>query len=207
MEINFEPIIKAFGIKKKAFVHTLNEADPIISYTESMVKGRNFWQVSPNELRFIYAITKVLKPMVVVETGVGPGTSSYAFLTAMKDYGGSLYSFDLGVNYGEESKPEEVGFVVPVDLRSNWTLTLGDSKKTLPEKLGEIGKVDFFFHDSEHTYNHVMFELTTVQNHLSDDFVILADNCNWTEAVADFADERQLEHDNIVDDLCAVYRF
>ncbi len=206
MEINFEPVIKAFRLKKRTFVRLLQEADSVVSYTESKLNGRSFWQVSPDELRFIYAITRILKPRIVVETGVGPGTTSYAFLSAMNDYGGKLYSFDLGVKYGEESDPEEVGFVVPDDLRSNWTLTLGDSKETLPEKIGSIGDVDFFFHDSEHTYKHVMFELTTMQEHLSEEFLILADNCNWTDAVADFADERELEHENIVDDLCAVYR-
>lgn len=205
MEINFEPVIRHFGIKKKEFTRYLLEAESIVEFTREKVQGRNFWQVSEDELKFIYAIAKATSPRTVVETGVGPGTTSYAFLSALRESGGKLFSFDLGVKYGEENETEEVGFVVPEDLRSNWTLTMGDSKKTLEPKLAEIGKVDMFFHDSEHTYKHVTFELDTISRYLSESFLILADNCNWTKAVEDFADEKDLEHFEIVDDLCAVY--
>ena len=97
MVINYRPVIKALGIEEGAFTRAVSEADSILKYTESKISGRNFWQVSPDELRFIYSISVNLKARNVVETGVGPGTTSYAFLTALKQTGGKLTSFDLGV--------------------------------------------------------------------------------------------------------------
>ena len=113
MVINYRPVIKALGIEEGAFTRAASDADSILKYTESKISGRNFWQVSPDELRFIYSISVNLKARNVVETGVGPGTTSYAFLTALKQTGGKLTSFDLGVKYGEAERGEPVGFVVP----------------------------------------------------------------------------------------------
>ena len=205
MVINYRPVIKALGIEEGAFTRAVSEADSILKYTESKISGRNFWQVSPDELRFIYSISVNLKARNVVETGVGPGTTSYAFLTALKQTGGKLTSFDLGVKYGDAEKGEPVGFVVPEDLKHNWRLITGDSKKTLPSEIVGLGPIDIFMHDSEHTYEHVTFELNTVSRHLSSKFLILVDNYDWTQAPVDFSKEKNLKLTPIADDLCAIY--
>ncbi len=205
MAINYKPVIKALGIEESAFAEAVSDAEPILKYTESKISGRNFWQVSPDELRFIYSISVNLNARHVVETGVGPGTTSYAFLKALKQTGGKLTSFDLGVRYGDSEKPEPVGFVVPEELKNDWKLIIGDTKKTLPSEIVRLGPIDIFMHDSEHTYNHVTFELSTVYTHLSSKFLILVDNYDWTKAPDDFAKEKNLKLTPIADDLCAIY--
>lgn len=181
------------------------EAQPVIDYIESKIGGKNYWQVSYDELRSMYAAIRIKKPSVMVETGVGPGTTSTAILTAMGKYGGKLYSFDLGERFGEDEEIP-VGHVVPVELKKNWNLFLGDSKKTLPEQIGKIGPIDIFFHDSDHTYEHVMFELETFISHASHDFLIIIDNFNWSDAPDDFCEKHGLELYHVEDDMCFIFK-
>lgn len=205
MESFWHDLLEHFQIDPDAMEGVKAEADNAVREISSRVGQRNFWQVSQDELRFIYTVSSLLRPEIVVETGVGPGTTSSAFLQAIRNHGGRLYSFDLGVGYGEEKEKMPVGFTVPDELRSNWALTLGDSKKTLPDKLREIGKVNIFFHDSEHTYEHVTFELNTVKPYLTGKWLIIIDNYDWTEAPGDFADKNGLTLLKVVDDLCFIH--
>ncbi|MGC8514850.1 MAG: class I SAM-dependent methyltransferase [Thermoplasmata archaeon] len=206
METNYKPVIRAVGISDVDYEAAISDAREINSYISSKIGGRQFWQVSADELTFIYSITRTLEPRNVVETGVGPGTTSFAFLSALEKTGGKLHSFDLGMKYGEEEKGEPVGFVVPENMRRRWDLTLGNSKFTLPKGLTRIGSVDLFFHDSEHTKEHVLFELESVLPYLSDRSLILVDNYDWTEAPNLFASRTKMTLTHVVDDLCAIYK-
>ena len=206
MEINYKPVIRALGINDVDYEAATKQSREINSYVSSKIGGRQFWQVSAEELTFIYSITRTLEPKNVVETGVGPGTTSYAFLSALEKTGGKLHSFDLGKKYGEEETEEPVGFVVPENMRGRWKITFGDSKLTLGKGLARIGSVDLFFHDSEHTKEHVTFELESVLPYLSWRSLILVDNYDWTEAPNLFASKTKMILTHVVDDLCAIYR-
>jgi cephalosporin hydroxylase len=206
METNYKPVLRTLGISDADYAVATKEAREINSYISSKIGGRQFWQVSADELTFIYSITRTLQPRNVVETGVGPGTTSFAFLSALEKTGGLLHSFDLGMKYGEEEKGEPVGFIVPETMHRRWDLTLGNSKLTLPKELARIGSVDLFLHDSEHTKEHVIFELEAVFPYLSSRSLILVDNYDWTEAPNMFASKTKMTLTHIVDDLCAIYR-
>ena len=149
------------GTTEEEFRKTMAEAQGIADYVDSRIGNKDFWQVSYEELKFLYAAVRHMNAKVVSETGVGPGTTSTAILTALKHTGGKLVSFDLGRKYGSEDETEAVGLVVPEDFRSRWTLILGDSMKTMEKGLEENGPVDVSFHDSDPTYDHVLFELET----------------------------------------------
>jgi hypothetical protein len=114
----------------------------------------------------LYAIIRFARPEVVVETGVHRGVSSLFILQAMIENGrGKLYSIDLphaqyksDSGMGTESVLSEskIGICVPENLRSRWTLILGDSRKELPALLANHNEIDIFLHDSQHTYDHMM---------------------------------------------------
>ncbi|MGC8505943.1 MAG: class I SAM-dependent methyltransferase [Thermoplasmata archaeon] len=194
-----------FGIDPSIYIEVKDSFSPVKSHVEKMVSGKDYWQVSPDELNYIFSATKLLRPEKVVETGVGPGTTSYAFLSAMSDFDGKLYSFDLGIRYGE-SDHMPVGFVVPQEMRSAWTLTIGDSMVTLLPVLRKISPIDIFFHDSDHTYNHVMFEMTSADRSLKKRGLIVVDNYDWSRAPEDFAKEYGYKLVPIVDDLAFLYK-
>lgn len=202
----YDDLLLNFRIDESEYEHWINEAGKVLSYVNSKLGNRNFWQVSESELSFIYAITSAIRPRVVAETGVGPGTTSYAFLSALMKHGGELVSFDLGQPYGDEKAHEPVGFVVPESLKNSWHLIVGDTESTLPENIARYGKPDIFMHDSDHTYSHVTFELETVFREMNPNFLIIVDNYDWTNAAKDFAEKNGLVLSKVADDMCCIYR-
>jgi predicted O-methyltransferase YrrM len=145
----------------------------------------------------IYLIVRKFKPRFMVETGVANGISTYFILKAMDDNGfGRLISIDLpnynkkgyitsegtcdGVYIPKEYKP---GWVVPASLTKRWSLLLGKSKEKLPTI---NGKIDAFYHDSEHSYDNMMFEFEWAYSHLKVGGILLADDTNRNSAFTDF---------------------
>ena len=110
----------------------------------------------------LYALVRLLRPQAVVETGVGSGVSSTYFLRAMEKNGqGRLYSIDLPLPDDRLLPPgKETGWLVPPSLAGRWELVLGDARGELPALLERLGEVDFFFHDSDHSYEHMVWEYT-----------------------------------------------
>lgn len=156
---------------------------------------------SRNESFYIplYATTRLLKPKTVVETGIHRGVSSLFILQALEDNeDGNLHSIDLPhAEYKINEKKVEkstlpitkVGICVTPKLQKRWTKILGDSKKELPNLLQKLKNVDLFLHDSNHSYEHMMFEFRTVWPHLSTGGILFADDINWNNALSDFSKE------------------
>lgn len=136
-------------------------------------------------------------PEVVVETGVKYGRSSSFILQALEDNGkGKLYSIDLPnvkyVSKGEVHSDElesglSTGFLVPERLRKNWDLRLGDARLELPSLLNSVGLIDFFYHDSIHTYEHMSFEMNLAWAHLRKGGLLIVDDPDWNDALKDFS--------------------
>ncbi len=198
-------IYNFLGTKKEAFEKAMEEASVIVDYVDTKIGGKEYWQVSYDELQIIYACVKLKRPKLVAETGVGPGTTTTAILSAMRGTDGMLISFDLGIKYGEEEEALPVGWVIPENLKSGWKLVIGDSRKTLENALKSYGKINIFFHDSQHEYNHVMFELETARKYAESKPLFIVDNYDWTKAPADFAREHGYKLLNAADDLCLIF--
>lgn len=156
----------------------------------------------------LYLITRALKPEVVVETGVASGRSSSAILLALeKNNLGKLYSIDLPQHYSSaapetytthEGNTELKGFVpegrapgwlVPDHLRQRWQLILGDSKVELPKLLSHLDKVDIFYHDSDHSYESMMFEFKQTWPLIPPGGFLLSDDIGWNKSWSDFVSE------------------
>jgi len=157
----------------------------------------------------LYALVRCRKPEVVVETGVGPGASSAFILKALRDSGaGHLYSIDLPGNdalvYPQIGRAYDIhvpdgfdtGWLVRPDLRSRWTLLIGDTNEKLPLLLERVGRVDIFLHDSLHTDAHVNFELSTVLPHMKNTGLLLADDVHsgWSTEFVRFCARNDLPY-------------
>jgi len=148
--------------------------------------GSSFSYALSESKRFIlYAVVKHYDPEIVVETGVGPGASTTVILSALGK--GVLYSIDVR-KVLENGKP--VGFLVPEGLRNKWKLYIGKSSDVLPRLLNQLGVIDIFLHDSEHTFDNVMFELNIAWDHLKNGGLLFIDNLDFTEAPYYFSREK-----------------
>jgi len=141
---------------------------------------------------FLYVIVRVFKPELVVETGVAAGISSTFILQALQDNNkGRLYSIDFPnyslIHASHIPEGEEPGFAIPQNLKGRWKLRLGKSKDLLPSLLAELGRVDIFLHDSEHTYENMMFEYTTAWDYLREEGLLLSHDISWNNAFRDFS--------------------
>jgi predicted O-methyltransferase YrrM len=130
------------------------------------------------------AITRLTQPAVSVETGVARGVTTATTLQAMEDNkAGHLYSVDLP----PLSAPAGyVGQLVPERLHHRWTLRPGPSRQILPPLLKELGVIDVFLHDAEHSYASQTEEFIAAWPHLRSGGLLLADDVRNT-AFMDFA--------------------
>lgn len=148
----------------------------------------------------LYALCRYFQPRVVVETGVGLGTSSLFILQALADNGGGkLYSIDepyakyqsdAGIIIDESAycaHDDRPGMLVPTELHDRWELLLGKSHNLLPILCKRLSPLDFFFHDSEHTYQNMFQEYTLVWPHLRTSGVLASHDVEWNTAFQDFA--------------------
>ncbi len=165
------------SIFKRSLREYLKEANEVNDRIEKILRSSFPYALSKSKRGILYAIVKYVNPDTVIETGIGPGVSSTIILSALAN--GTLYSIDVRDKL-ENGKP--IGFLVPEELRHKWKVYIGESKVILPKILNEVKKVDIFLHDSEHTFENVMFELTTVWEKLGKGGIILIDNLDFTEA-------------------------
>jgi len=153
----------------------------------------------------LYSLARSSRPEVVVETGTNLGVSTFFLLKAFHENGkGQLFSIDLpraqyllGQMAHEDYLPPGLspGCVVPPSLRSRWSLTLGNAKTELPKLLSSLDGVDMFLHDSEHTYDHMMFEFKNVWQKLRKGGLLVSDDVYCNSSFQDFCEEVDREPD------------
>ncbi|BBL80002.1 hypothetical protein RxyAA322_18560 [Rubrobacter xylanophilus] len=147
------------------------------------------WAADSLLARACYLLCRLLRPAVVLETGVAYGVSSAFLLAALEENGhGELHSVDL-----PPLRPRAGhfwGIAVPEEFRGRWTLHRGSSRRVLPGLLAELGEVDLFLHDSLHTLRNMRFEFGAVWPRLRPGGAVLADDVERNAAFGELL-ERQ----------------
>ncbi len=152
----------------------------------------------------IYALVRLLQPEIVVETGGTPGTSSAFILQAMRQNGcGRLVTLDLpdwSTITNPESEAEKhwyahmpqhlpPGWMVPGALQDRWEQVLGDARETLGGVMETYPEIDLFIHDSDHSYNHMLWEYRTAWPHIRAGGMLYSDDIALNTAFPEFARE------------------
>lgn len=143
-------------------------------------------------LEALYAVVRLTRPAIVLETGVAHGYSSAVILQALGDNGhGRLSSVDLPM-----FRPGVVGYTgdaVPDRLRaSGWELQLGSDRRVLPSLLKWIGPVDFLFYDSDTAYEEMLHTWGLVWQHLRPGAVLAMNIVHANDAYLEFAETHRL---------------
>lgn len=138
----------------------------------------------------LFAVTRILKPERVVETGVGGGYgSSYILAALVLNNKGRLYSIDSAKYFDPEyfdlPKGMECGGMVPQYLRHHWSLSQGSAEHDLPIILEKLGNIEMFIHDSLHTRANMEFEYDIAWEYLQPGGILISHDI-WTPWI-DFA--------------------
>lgn len=190
------------------------EFDKTISGHTSRGNPYGFAGMRPEVSRRLYGLVREFQPQTLVETGVCNGVSTAVILAALEMNGeGALYSIDLpeytDTEYAEGTfwegkkgaavpKGNLPGWLIPDTYRNRWQLILGRSQVKLPELLHELGEIDFFIHDSEHSYECMTFEYHQAWQHLKPGGLLVSDDIRWNSAFEDFSGLHSREM-NVID--------
>lgn len=129
-----------------------------------------------------YAFVRVLKPRVVVETGVDHGVGSCVLASALLR---NIEEGDAGKYYGTDIRTE-AGQLFAGKYASVGKILYDDSITSL-KKLEE--KIDLFVNDSDHSGEYEYQEYLTIEGKMADGGIILGDNAHVTDSLSRFSRE------------------
>ena len=127
-----------------------------------------------------YALIRILKPKVVVETGVDHGIGLSVICEALQlnrreGFNGRYFGTDINPLAGKLASPEYYEYS---------TILYGDSITSL-SNLKET--IDFFINDSDHSEDYEMKEYEVVREKLTKNSIILGDNSHVTDKLSVFS--------------------
>jgi predicted O-methyltransferase YrrM len=145
------------------------------------------WTAREELLNLVGVLVSLMRPRVVVETGVALGFTTATILAAMDKYGsGRLYSIDLPSLQFDPSR--EIGSAVPTQFRDRWTLVVGPTQKVLAPLLSDVAPIDLYLHDANHAYSEQLREYRMAWPHLRSGGVLVSDDVG-NPAFIEFAHE------------------
>ena len=131
----------------------------------------------------LYALTRWLRPVVVVESGGFVGMSSAFILKALADEKlatAKLYSIEL-------SEECEQGALIPDDLRSSGRFMPMCGRIEDFLKYDELpASIDMFLHDSSHSYRHMIWEFRQFWPRLRDGGLLVSHDVQMNAAFPEF---------------------
>lgn len=176
--------VQAFGLSA-AEVAVLEQR---IWLPEPEMGDDTLWESRDILLKTIGMVVAAARPKTVVETGVERGYSSATWLVNMARVGtGQLHSVDLPRIDVDDPKTY-TGQLVPLELRDEWHLVLGPSRKVLPVLLKRLGSIDVFLHDADHAYVAQLEEYKTVWSFVREGGFLISDDVDNT-AFCEFAEQ------------------
>lgn len=162
--------------------------------------------VNIEDALFLYWLVRELKPKTIVQTGVCNGFSTAFMVLALVMNGseGRIHAIDLPAIFDPKDPAWTIknkvygafipegktsGWIVPEAYRERVELECGDAKLLLPPLVDRLESIDLFYHDSDHTYNHMLFEFNEIRRKLSPGGLVIGDDISLNASLWDFADE------------------
>lgn len=173
---NLEHAIETVKIDCAEEVSLILKQDlPFVERWSNASENIHRWHGSSELARLCFAVCRLLRPRIVLETGVGAGVTSWAILQGLAENKfGHLHSIDLPTP--RSTGLIEIGYLVPKDLRGRWTKHFGPSRAILPKLVCEMQPLDLFVHDSRHSYHNQKMEYTTVWPYLKAGGILISDD-------------------------------
>lgn len=134
-----------------------------IKFQEAL-KKRCVRTLTKNECFFAWSFIKKYQPKVFLELGGQHGHSGIIFADAVKSYGGTFITVELGDSPENKYPIESTGTLefLP-DNDPKIIKVWGNDKNLLPDLLNKY-EIEMVFHDSDHTWDHVESCLNIIMN-------------------------------------------
>ena len=182
-----ESIFELNYSKIKDYSEELLNNSTIKDYLKNKTESSNFKSFADNEIKYSrrigwYIIARIIKPKLIIETGVDKGMGSVILSEALIKNEQEGFK---GKYLGTDINPE-AGYLFDDLYRKNGKIVYGDSIESL-KKFDE--PIDLFINDSDHSAKYEANEYKTIINKLSKNSVILGDNSHSTDELLKFSIE------------------
>jgi len=129
-----------------------------------------------------YAFTRIMKPRVVIETGVDHGVGACVLASALLR---NIAEGFPGKYVGTEMRPD-AGKLLAEPYTKVGRVIYGDSNTTLRAFSEEI---DLFINDSDHSADYEYDEYTSIASKISESALVIGDNSHVTNKLAEWSVE------------------
>ncbi len=127
-----------------------------------------------------YTFARILKPKVIVETGVDKGLGSCVLTAALKKNKEEGYT---GKYFGTDINPK-AGYLLSGEYSEFGEILYGDSIQSLKQLKDSV---DLFINDSDHSSEYEAKEYEIMSGKLTEKAVILGDNAHCTDELFKFS--------------------
>lgn len=148
-------------------------------------------------LELIYFLTEFVQARKVIETGVGAGWSSLAFLLSLSKRPDSLL-VSTSIPYPGSSKPAEnsIGCAVPPLLKKSWRLISQPDRRALPAALKLLPSIDICHYDSDKSVKGRQWAYPRLWQALRSGGIFISDDIDDNLAFRDFC--RVVNHEPVI---------
>lgn len=169
------------------YVQEANQDENLKAHIVQATLNSRFKGIADTEVRFgrrlgWYAFARVIKPKIVVETGVDKGLGSVLLCAALLR---NREEGHPGWYYGTDINPE-AGYLLTGKYKETGEILYGDSIESLSKFTTTI---DLFINDSDHSADYEYQEYQAIKNVISDSSILLGDNASWTNKLFHFSTE------------------
>src|SRR5688572_13495170 len=156
------------------YIDELDQDQALRQHVRNIIRRHEDGRFADNEVRFgrrlgWYALIRILKPRVVVETGVDKGLGACVIAAALMR---NTSEGHVGKYIGTDINPRK-GYLLSGEYARHGQILYGDSVESLRALTDTI---DLFINDSDHSAQYEAREYETIESKLSERAVVLGDN-------------------------------
>jgi len=179
---------------KLGFSGEVNELDDdTINKSFELQKKSSTIMGGSAHINLLYNCVKLIKPKIVIETGVAYGWSSLAILKALSETtNGKLFSIDMP--YPRKNNDKDVRIVVPSYLKKNWHLVRKPDNPGILDVLNKIKKkIDLCHYDSDKSWWGRKYAYPILWNSLNSNGIFISDDIQDNLYFCEFVKNKSLK--------------
>lgn len=139
--------------------------------------------ISPGRRLVWYALIRLQKPAVVLETGVHNGLGALIICSALQR---NAEEGHVGKYFGTDINPK-AGSMLNLEVFPNAKILIGDSIQSI---LKIEDQIDIYISDSDHSEGYESKELLAASSKLSDRGIVISDNSHATDVLLDWSEQQ-----------------